>query len=179
MENCSFSTTHKSSVSIGFTGQIMHILRILCYNGSLVTWTTVSLTATKFKPLISSVSGLSLSYTANMFILMFLYDFSLLLAQFYYIIAYIRKFESRVQIAERCSPWNFQRCKEPCFADEMTERLSTLQAGRPLPPGRFLVLISVRGWVNPRSIMRLEGLGQLKNLMTSSGIEPATFRLVA
>jgi hypothetical protein len=27
--------------------------------------------------------------------------------------------------------------------------------------------------------MRLEGLGQLNNPMTSSGIEPSTFRLVA
>jgi hypothetical protein len=27
--------------------------------------------------------------------------------------------------------------------------------------------------------VQLEGLGQLKNPMTSSGIEPATFRLVA
>jgi hypothetical protein len=54
-----------------------------------------------------------------------------------------------------------------------------LGAGRPLPPGRFLVLISVRGWVDPRAIVRLEGLVQLKNVIASSGIEPATFRLVA
>jgi hypothetical protein len=29
------------------------------------------------------------------------------------------------------------------------------------------------------AIVRLEGLGQLKNPVTSSGIEPATFRLVS
>jgi hypothetical protein len=55
---------------------------------------------------------------------------------------------------------------------------SDSRAGRPLPPGRFLVLFSIRG-VDPRAIVWLEGLGQLKNPMTSSGIEPATFRLVA
>jgi hypothetical protein len=56
----------------------------------------------------------------------------------------------------------------------MAVRLSALDAGRPLPPGRFLVLISVRSWVDRRVIVRLKGLGQLKNPMTSSGIEPAT-----
>jgi hypothetical protein len=45
-------------------------------------------------------------------------------------------------------------------------------------PGRFLVLISVRSRVDPRATVRLEGLRQLKNPMTS-GIEPATFQLVA
>jgi hypothetical protein len=33
--------------------------------------------------------------------------------------------------------------------------------------------------IDPRAIVRLEGIGQLKNPMTSSEIEPATFRLVA
>jgi hypothetical protein len=46
------------------------------------------------------------------------------------------------------------------------------------PPGRFLVLISVRGWVDPKAIVRLEELGQLKK-STSSGFDPASVLLVA
>jgi hypothetical protein len=61
----------------------------------------------------------------------------------------------------------------------MAVRLSALHAGRPLPPGRFLVLISDRSLVDPRAIVRLEGLGKLKNPVTSLGIKPVTFWLVA
>jgi hypothetical protein len=61
----------------------------------------------------------------------------------------------------------------------MAVRLSALHAGRPLPPGRFLVPISVTGRVVPRAIVWLEGLGQLKNTVTSSGINSATFQLLA
>jgi hypothetical protein len=45
----------------------------------------------------------------------------------------------------------------------MAVRLSALRAGRPLPPGRCLVLISVRDRVDHRAIVRLEGLDQLQN----------------
>jgi hypothetical protein len=61
----------------------------------------------------------------------------------------------------------------------MEVRLSALHAGHLLPPRRFLILISVKGLIESRATVRLEGLGQLKSPMTSSAIEPATFRLVA
>jgi hypothetical protein len=53
----------------------------------------------------------------------------------------------------------------------MVEKLSALCASRPLPAGRFLVLIFVRRYAaDPRTIVRLEGLSQLKNPMISSGM---------
>jgi hypothetical protein len=43
---------------------------------------------------------------------------------------------------------------------------------------RFLVLISVRRYDDPRVVVQLEGLGQLKNSVASSVIEPAALQLV-
>jgi hypothetical protein len=60
----------------------------------------------------------------------------------------------------------------------MAVMFSALSVGCPLPPERFLVLFSGRGRVDPRAIVLLEGLRQLKNAVTSSGMEHATFRLL-
>jgi hypothetical protein len=60
------------------------------------------------------------------------------------------------------------------IGSQMAVRLSALRADRPLPPEIFLVLISVTP-----AILWLKDLIQLKNPMTSSGIETATSRFVA
>jgi hypothetical protein len=61
----------------------------------------------------------------------------------------------------------------------MAVTLSVLRAGRPLLPRKIpRTHFCYRDCVGPSAILWLEGLGQLKNPVTSSGIESATFRLV-
>ena len=58
-------------------------------------------------------------------------------------------------------------------------RLSALRTGHLHPEEIFPVLISVRGWVDPRGHSAIGRILSMKIPVTPGGIEPATFRSVA
>jgi hypothetical protein len=79
-------------------------------------------------------------------------------------------------------PRRFQEVEAPKFQGNQhmkVVRLSALYTGCPYPQEIFLVLISVRGWVNLRTTVWPEGLCQWSIPMKPLEMEPVAFQLVA
>jgi hypothetical protein len=123
----------------------MPILVILCYNGSLVTGTVVSLTAAKFKPLIFSMPGFTLSYAGNILILMIFHDFWLLPAQFAIKTYTHGRLKTGLQIADRCSLWKVSNgAKNPVLQKLQFKDMCVC---RSKPRGQTYVITNLRSFL--------------------------------
>jgi hypothetical protein len=90
-----------------------------------------------------------------------------------------KKNDKSIIIIGRVSPWGCEMSKLPHFVGNLFTDGGKMSSLRRQPPsGRFPVLISVQGCADPMAKVWLQGLGQLKNPMTSPGIEPAILRFV-
>jgi hypothetical protein len=106
VENPFFCTVYKSYFCPGFAKQIMPILLMLRYNGSLVTCTVVSLTVAKVSLCsILRTCLFSRSYTACACCL-----HSFVISSYIY-----GRFESRMQPADPCAPWKFSNATKNFF----------------------------------------------------------------
>jgi hypothetical protein len=75
-----------------------------------------------------------------------------------------------IPVTGRGGPYGCETSRFPHFLDNRfrdSGEVVSLTRLLPLPPGIFLVLISVRGWVDSRAIVRLERLGKQKNATNS------------
>jgi hypothetical protein len=110
--NLFFCTIHKSSVSPGFAKQIMPILFILCYKGSLVAWMYVCLTSLSYFLCLAAPRPVYCERVHS-------HDFVCLLLVACTILLYNRIHKEDWKPCENrefvCTLENFQCCGQPCF----------------------------------------------------------------